>query len=388
MKKCGIICEYNPLHNGHVKHIALAKKQSNCDAIICIMSGNFVQRAEGAVFNKFERAKHAILAGADIVIELPTIFAVNSAQDFAYGAVKILDSLKCDCLHFGSESGNIESLLKFSDFLLSPSDEFQKLLKDNLGSGMSYPASISAAVQPFFESNLLASPNNSLAVEYIKAIRELNSEMIPMTVLRSDNYNSTDISNPFCSATAIRNSLKTGNRSKIKKNVPDYVYDSLVNSPIFDENEFHNFEHRYFSTVSAYTLKNILGVEEGLENRLAKFSGEPDFNDMLRKVKSKRYTMLKLKRIILNCILGIDKDLMVQAKEIKPYWKVLAIEESRLDILSDFAQKKDASSIKELDEKQQSVYNIDIKATNLYYAHINRHGNADYTEPLLKIKRN
>ena len=189
MNKCGIICEYNPLHNGHVHQMRAAKAINAYSALVCVMSGNFVQRGEGAALNKFERARHAVLAGADVVVELPAVFAVNSAQDFAFGAVKLLDALNCNALHFGSEDGNIENLTAFADFLANPTAEFTGKLKKNLDRGLSYPAAVSQAADGVFPSNLLKSPNNALAIEYLRAIKLLNSPMTPMTIKREDNYN-------------------------------------------------------------------------------------------------------------------------------------------------------------------------------------------------------
>ena len=152
LKKCGIVCEYNPLHNGHIRQIEAAKEQSGCDTLICIMSGNFVQRGDGAVLDKYTRAIHAIKAGADIVIELPTVFAINSAQDFAFGAIKTLSALGCDYLHFGSECGNVEELEKIAEFLINPPSAFTKKLQENLDKGLSYPQAISKSAGKYFDS--------------------------------------------------------------------------------------------------------------------------------------------------------------------------------------------------------------------------------------------
>ena len=131
-KKCGIVCEYNPLHNGHIRQISAAKKQTGCETLVCLMSGDFTQRGDGAVLDKYLRANHAVKAGADIVLELPVVFATGSAEDFAYGAVKILSALGCDCMHFGSECGDIETLNSIADFFLSPPASFNRKLQENL----------------------------------------------------------------------------------------------------------------------------------------------------------------------------------------------------------------------------------------------------------------
>lgn len=384
LKKCGIICEYNPLHNGHIRQIQAAKEQTGCDTIICIMSGNFVQRGDGAVLDKYTRAIHAIKAGADIVIELPTVFAINSAQDFAFGAIKILSAIGCDYLHFGSECGNVEELEKIAEFLINPPSAFTKKLQENLDKGLSYPQAISKSAGKYFDSEILNNPNNTLAIEYIKEIKKQHSNIIPMTIQRNSDYNSDELASEFCSASAIRTACSKQEFKKIKNHVPQFVFDDLTKNQYYNQQNFEIFAHGFLITSSPEYLKNVYGAEEGLHNKLFKNATLPCYDDLLFGTKSKRYTLLKIKRLVLNSVLGITKNTMKKAKKAKPYFKVLAINNDRLDILSDFS-RQNASDVKKLNDAQKEIFEIDKKASNLYYALCQKQGNLDVSLPMQKV---
>lgn len=385
LKKCGIICEYNPLHNGHIRQIEAAKKETGCNTVVCIMSGNFTQRADGSVLDKYTRARHAVLAGADIVIELPTIFAVNSAEDFSHGAIKILSALNCDYLHFGSEIGEIETLQHIADFLLNPPPAYTKKLQENLSKGLSYPQSIAKAAEKYFDADVISSPNNVLAIEYIKEIVKQKSKIMPLTLQRNSDYHSDDLLAEFCSASAIRSACGKQDFKKIKKHVPHCVYEDLVKNQYFKQQNFEIFAQGFLITSASDYIKNIYGADEGLHNKLFKNATLPCYEDMLFSTKSKRYTLLKIKRLVLNSVLNINKTLMKKAKKAKPYYKVLAINKDRCDILSDFSKHTGISNVKELNDIQSEIYKIDCKATNLYSALCQQKGNLDSSLPMQKI---
>lgn len=384
LKKCGIICEYNPLHNGHIRQIQAAKEQTGCDTLVCIMSGNFVQRGDGAVLDKYTRAVHAIKAGADVVVELPTVFAINSAQDFAFGAIKTLSALGCEYLHFGSECGDVAQLEKVAEFLLNPPSAFTKKLQENLDKGLSYPQAIAKASARYFDSEILNNPNNTLAIEYIKEIRNQHSNIKPVTLKRNSDYNSDDLMSEFCSASAIRTACGKQDFKKIKNHVPPYVFEDLTKNQYFSQQNFEIFAHGFLITSNTDYLKNIYGAEEGLHNKLFKNATLPCYDDLLFGTKSKRYTLLKIKRLVLNSVLGITKTNMKKAKKAKPYFKVLAINSDRLDILSNFS-RCNVSDVKKLNDAQKEMYEIDKKASNLYYALCQRQGNLDVSLPMQKV---
>ena len=211
MKTTGIIVEYNPLHPGHIYHMEQARKQTGADYLIAVMSGSFVQRGAPALLDKYTRTRMALLAGADVVIELPVCFAAGSAGDFAAGAVSLLDKLGCvDGLCFGSESGNLEELSSVADLLADESEEYQQVLRQHLKDGYPFPQARAAAFSfcsPKTDPELLNQPNNTLGIEYLKAIKKKNSPVTPVTIKRmGSSYHEAVISSdqPMASATAIR----------------------------------------------------------------------------------------------------------------------------------------------------------------------------------------
>lgn len=385
MKKCGIICEYNPLHNGHIRQIVAAKKETGCDVLVCVMSGNFTQRGDGAVLGKYVRARHAVLAGADVVVELPTVFATNAAEDFAFGAVKLLDALGCEYLHFGSESGNAEELEHIADFMLNPPAAFQNRLKQNLSRGLSYPQSVAKAATRYFDAEILNKPNNTLAIEYLKQIKLQSSAMKPLTLMRNSDYHSDDILSEFCSASAIRTAFNKQDFKHIKKHVPHFVYEDLVNNQCYRQSNFEVFAHGFLITANAEYMKKIYGADEGLQNKLLKNASLPRYDELLFGTKSKRYTLLKIKRLILNSVLNVTKGTMRAAKKIKPYFKVLAIDSDKCgEILSDFS-RTGATDVKNLDDRQKEIFAIDVKASDLYAALCQKPGVPELSVPLQKI---
>ena len=231
MKICACICEYNPLHYGHIKHIDYIKNTLKADKVIVIMSGNFTQRGEIAVLNKFLRAKHAVLAGADMVIELPSVFSVGNAETFAKGGVKTaIESGICDGLCFGVECGKKEDYLALAERLNDESKEFKKKLKEHLDDGVSFVKAKFMAVKDTgtdFDESLVSSPNNILGVEYARAVKYYGSDMEIFPMPRTGNHNDKTLKKGFTSATSIREALKCGNIKKIKGCVPEYVYSAL-----------------------------------------------------------------------------------------------------------------------------------------------------------------
>ena len=217
MKVLGIVAEYNPFHNGHMYHIEQSKKLTGCDYVVCVMSGNFIQRGEPAIINKFARTEIALNSGVDLVVELPVPFSMSSAEYFAFGAVKLLDSLGIvDCISFGSEHGEVNELLSIAKLLCEEPEEFKQYLTAELKAGLSFPAARQNAIEQYFSDKalqesiheLLSSSNNILGVEYLKALIRLNSKIKPYTVKRVSNaYNEKHLTGSISSATAIRRSI-------------------------------------------------------------------------------------------------------------------------------------------------------------------------------------
>jgi len=364
MKTCGIIVEYNPFHNGHKFHIESAKKLTNSDTVIAVMSGSFVQRGEPALFNKFTRAKTAIAGGASLVIELPFCFACAPAQFFAEGAVRLLAATGVvDSLCFGSESGYIDSL-KASP---APSDKIKKFLDK----GMSYPSACAAA-----SDTPLFTPNDILGAEYLRAVSTYAQSISCFTVKRTDGgYHSEDTVENFASATAIRKMLGE-DIIKVKDFVPPEVYEILFSEysrgnysdlSLLDSLVLGRLRSRMDMSTTAY-------VAEGLENRFYENSlSARSIRELAEKVKTKRYTYARLMRIISCYMVGLtDLRLSEFIKSGPLYIRVLAANKKGRHLLSKI---KDTASLpiittpsayKNLGKTARDMFELDCLASDIF----------------------
>ena len=334
MKICFAICEYNPFHNGHLKHIEYIKQNSGADAVVVILSGNFLERGDIAVLDKYTRATHAIKAGADMVLELPAVFATANAEIFAKGAVKLINAVECEkSLCFGTESGNIEEIITASNLSLNESEEFKSELLKQLKSGVSYAKARATTIEKVegLSKEIISTPNNILAIEYVKAIKESGSDVKVFTLKRQGGaFNSSELSKNLSSALAIRTAIENGNIKDIESSVPPYVYSDLPSTlPSVDELVLQSVLNAKIDFLSA-----VQDCSEGLENAVKKHAKNAfSFNELVKKIKSKRYTETRIKRILINCLLGIDKYLIKDSLNSDLYFKVLAINKDRLDLL-------------------------------------------------------
>ncbi|MDD3839657.1 MAG: nucleotidyltransferase [Clostridia bacterium] len=321
MKVAGIISEYNPFHNGHLYHIQETKRRTDADYIICVMNGNFMQRGEAALVNKWARTEMALKGGADIVVELPVIFGVQSGELFSYAGVKILDSLNIvDFISFGSECGNIQSLNKIADILKDEPSAYKRLLKGYLKKGHSFAKARQQAISHYLNedmSSIISSPNNILAIEYLKALKRIDSNMTPITIKRKGaSYSSHRLNKKISSATAIRTLIKNNSiKSKeLENNMPMPILEILHREfemgrgPIF----LDSFEQIVLYELRKKDPDNLLkymDISEGLENRILRNSKKYGFlRELLRKTKTKRYAYTRLSRILVNIMLDITEN--------------------------------------------------------------------------------
>ena len=328
MKVLGLITEYNPFHNGHLYHLERSKEVTGCDAVVCVMSGNFIQRGLPALINKWARTEMALSNGVDLVIELPVYYAVSSAEFFAYGSIKILDSFGIvSSICFGSENGDIEPLSAVANVLVNQPESFREKLVDYLSKGLSFPSARSLALQSSFKesrSNLadqiesiINQPNNILGIEYLKALNKLKSHIAPYTIERHKaGYNSISQHDNIASATAIRDMLKENNIKSIQQVVPKSAFEILDREieegrgPIF----LNAFDTSVISEIrksSPENLRAITDVSEGMENRIKKagqISGT--LEELLANIKTKRYTLTRLQRILIHLLLGLTQQTM------------------------------------------------------------------------------
>ena len=329
MKICAIICEYNPFHNGHLYHLREAKRLSGADAILCIMSGNFVQRGEAAILNKYIRAKHAIQAGADAVIELPSVFATSNAELFAKGAIHILSSIPAvDTLCFGAETADAAAFLNAANLLNNEPEQVSARIKALTNDGLSYAKARAIAWDGVLPNDLLSSPNNILGLEYTKAILSTNANIRILPISRIGNhYNSKQLNEQTASATAIRNGINEN--ISVSKYVPDFVECDL---PCDLQCNLELLEKYAILSRNTNEIKRVCDCTEGLENAFKKAALlDAPLSETLT---SARYTTSRIRRIALQNLLNIDEQLIREALTAPLYLKVLAINATRKDLLT------------------------------------------------------
>ena len=388
MKIVGIVAEFNPMHNGHKYLLEKAKEITGADMAICIMSGNFTQAGNIGIENKFVRSKIAIENGFDLVIELPTIFATASAEFFCYGAINILNSLGClDYLCFGSETGNTKELKTIAKKLLDNEDNIWDIITESLKEGISFAKAREYAISKFLtagELEISGKSNNILGIEYIKSLIKLNSKIEPIAIKRNT-------SPEFLSSKQIRDILQNYSYNNM---LQQYILGSeqILKYPKLNDNMYEIIKYSVISN-GKEKLKDIYEVTEGLENKIYNEVSESiSYNDYIQNVKSKRYQLSKIKRILVNIILGITKDKFLYLNNNECcYAHILAINPSKKsEILSLLNKNAFIPIITSLsDDKiktlpcivQKSLY-LDIKASNIHSIINNSALNKDYTNKL------
>lgn len=377
MKITGIICEYNPFHNGHLYHIRKTR-ENGATHIVAVMSGNFVQRGDTAVMDKLERARLAVRSGADLVIELPVQYCLSSAENFAAGAVYLLESLGAvQELSFGSECGDAEvlknALEKVDIIAKAHADDIKSIMEK----GYTYPRALSSVLKGTDAdvAEIISSPNNLLAIEYMRSLKRLSSKMKPFTVKRVNApHDGADPKNGYASASYIREVLESErNVSAISKYTTSVWTDAIAEA--FRKGETASLSR--LERVMLYKLRStsveeiasINDVGQGLENRIYRARMAGSLDELLFTVKTKRYTMARIRRIMLSLLIGIIKEDM---KQIPPYGRILAFNERGREIL---AQAKDtakipfASSIAKLsqiNETAERFAELEIRASDVY----------------------
>lgn len=373
MKIVGLIAEYNPFHNGHQYHIKKAKEITDADAVIVVMSGNFVQRGAPAIMPKHLRTEAALKGGASLVIELPVCYATGTAEQFSYGAVSILHKLGCvDSICFGSECGDIDIIRDLAKILCDEPDEYKDALQSYLRDGLSFPLARQRAVAALYPSHnfsdILEQPNNILGIEYLKALYRLDSKIKPYTIERiSSSYHDTDLQTEFSSATALRQTISNGNFAGLYGQIPD--------------NSIHLFKENYqkrfpvyvndFSLLLKYKLLNetkvslveYADVSDELANRIFNQRNEfIDFEQFCELLKTKEVTYSRISRALLHVLLGIKKTTYVDIN----YARVLGFRMENTDVLSQIKISSSIPLITKLTQHNDSLLDIDIYASNLY----------------------
>lgn len=403
-KILAVIAEYNPFHNGHLYHLEKSKKIVDPDYSICIMSGNFCQRGDTSIIDKWSKAEMAIKSGFDLVIELPVIYSISSAENFAEGALKILNAFNNVTLSFGSECGNINVLNKFANILYDEPKEFSTILTHELAKGISYPKARENALMLYLNdvrkyANVLSNSNNILGIEYLKALKKLHSKVEPITVRRiGTDYNSLKIKDRLASATAIRNLIQ--NDEDVAKLVPKSSFDILSSNMKYGKtvNGLAIFEKEIIYTLRKMSVQEIgelQDVSEGLENLIKTAADSCNtLEDLINSIKSKRYTHSRIQRILLYSLLDITKKDIQESYKVNPYIRVLGVSNHGKELLSEISKKRSKypviTSVKKFMDSSnnkvlKNMLSKDILASNIYtlgYDYDSK-SNLDYTKKLI-----
>lgn len=378
MKTTGIIAEYNPFHNGHKYHLEQARNITGCDYVIVVMSGDYTQRGTPAIYSKYMRAKSALLAGADLVLEMPVYGSVSSAPDFAACGVNILDTSGiCDHLFFGSELGNLELLKKQAAVLSDESDEISSKIKAGLKSGLSWPEARANAYGS--EDPIASFPNDILGIEYLRAIDKRNSSIIPVTLKRNDpGYHSEEKEGRFASATAARKAILSNDLDFLQEVLPDEHFESLMEfvCPPITFNDCSLLLSEKLLTASMDQLLQISGMPEDLARKL--FKHRLDFltsDQLVAERKDRNYTYTRVSRSLLNLILGITKDDSIRFKEYgsAPWLRILGFRKDAAPLLSELKKhatapiiSKTANAESILSEEAFDLFQKQLTASEIY----------------------
>lgn len=407
----GIIAEYNPFHNGHMYHLQKAKEQSGAQYCICVMSGNFVQRGNTSIVNKWKKAEMALLNGVDLVIELPTIYSVASAEGFSLGAIKLLNNLKIvDAISFGTETSDFVALNNISSIVNEEPMKYKSILNSELKKGLSFPKARENALMLYLNDNkrydnILNTPNNILAIEYLKALKKIKSTIQPIPVKREKvYYNDNVIVDEFASATAIRKLLKNEEFSEIRKVVPKSTYQILkketeLGNVVLDLSRYEKEIIYNLRRMTVSEIAELPDVNEGLEHSLknaANYSN--DITNLINIVKTKRYTVTRIQRILICALLGITKRDVGMAKKAEPYIRVLGFNEKGKELISRINKQNPKATVitsvkkfqdKNNNNKNSKIYkrllDIDIFSTNVYTMACKSESlaNLDYTKNMV-----
>ena len=410
-KVLGIVCEYNPFHNGHLYHIIQSKKLTGADYTIAIMTGNFAQRGDVSIVDKWAKTEMALLGGVDLVIELPVLYSISSAENFADGAVKILNSLRIiDNISFGSETQDINLLDRIAEVLCYEPKEYKTLLSHELSKGLSYPKARENALMMYLNdvrrfANVMSSPNNILGIEYLKALRKSRSTILPVCIPRiGAGHNDTTYSKNIASATTVRNFVAAEKYDTLdfKRLVPISTYSILTDNikkghVITGLTHFEKEILYTFRRMSVAEIADLPDVSEGLEYKLKTAANSCNsLVELFNIVSSKRYTKTRISRILVYGLLGITKKDIQLSKTTAPYVRVLGFNENGRKLLSMISEANPKlpiiTSVKKFQESNknknlQTMLEKDIWATDVYTLgyEFDSWAGLDYTQRLITL---
>lgn len=382
MRACGLIVEYNPFHNGHLYHVEQAKKVTESDCMIAVMSGSFLQRGEPAIMDKFHRTRAALHNGIDIVLELPYVYAVQNSDIFANGAVRILNEIGVNNICFGSESGDIDLFIKAYESFKEKEAIFKETLKSNLNTGISFPEASKRAYSKIgLTNNLidLSMPNNILGFSYVKAILENNLPIIPLTIKRlKSQYHDNIMESPIASATSIRKELFTYKKinQSIQTTLPEETVQQLT---LYQETSqtWHQWES-YFPilqyrvlTMTIQELQQIHGVNEGIEYRIKSTAKKANsFSQWVEMVKTKRYTWTRIQRLFAHILTNTKKEDVRSFLDNPtiPYIRVLGITEKGRKYLNNQRKRIEKPIVFNYSRNNVRMLELEERVSLAYYS--------------------
>ncbi len=426
IKTAGIIAEYNPFHNGHHYQIQELRRLTGADYVVVAMSGDFVQRGEPAIFDKYTRTRMALCGGADLVVELPVLFATSSAEDFSSCGVALLAKLGVDLLCFGSESGDLKKLQKAAEILVKEPEAWKILLKEHLKKGETYPTARSLATTEYTKdpelAALLSSPNNILAIEYLKALKKRSSPVTPVTIQRQgagyhdvqleqeESFRSVSENKFFASASAIRSLIQNNGfdsdtiTEKLRSQIPSDALSALISegaldTPVFPDDLTTLLNFRLLSlTQEQKGFSTFSDLSPELASRLAKQTLQfASCTERIDHLKTKGYTYTRISRALLHLLLGITSEQVFHARSLDyaPYARILGFQKSSALLLSHLREKsqiplitKTADAGKLLTPDALDILETDFFASHLYQAILagkGRHIRNEYTKSVIIV---
>ncbi len=358
MDSVGIIAEYNPFHNGHLYQLKKVKEMFPDMSVVLVLAGNFTQRGDVSIIDKWKKTDIAIKAGIDLVIELPFSFSTQSADFFSYGAITILEKLKVKYLVFGTESDELSDIELLVDTQLN-NKEFSSLVKIYSKLGNNYPTSMSLALKDLTGKSI-KTPNDLLAISYIKTIRKNNYNIKPICIKRTNDYHDETLDKNISSATSIRIALK--NNIDIKGQVPEFVIPYLNDLHFIDD----YFELLKYKIITDDNLSNYQGVDEGLENILKKEIMEANnFDELVKRIKSKRYTYNNISRMLIHILCNLKKCDMNEFNTVK-YIRLLGFNDIGKRYLNKIKKDIDIPIISKISREKDRMLEFEIQTTKIY----------------------
>lgn len=380
MRATGIIVEYNPFHNGHKLHLECAKNngENNIEnkekIVIAVMSGNFLQRGEPAIYDKWTRAEMAMENGVDIVVELPVFYSNQSAEIFARGAIGILDSLGVEKIVFGSESSNLERLEKIANLQIDEKEYLDEKIKIEMDKGISYPNAMNNIIEEVLGEKNILKPNDILGIEYIKSIKKRKSKIkVDLLQRESVGYHDIERVGELASATSIRKMISKKEFEEVKNVIPKETF-NLLGNPIYLKDFYTLLRYEILNNYE--NLKDIADMEIGLENRIFENAVKhSNYHEFYKGIMTRRYTNGRIQRVLIHILLKIDKNIMGRTKEGIGYVKILGfnkkgshyLKEKKIEISENIkvlSGLKNVSLI--LSEEERELLNFEIKCDRIY----------------------